>query len=120
MAQGYDAGAHTGEIGTFSLVPQIVDLVAGKVPVLAAGGVATGRHIAAALALGAEGVWMGTPWLTTKEHNTSPKMLDQLLNAGSTLNPQNLTPPAKQTSAYCLKRVGIFSPITSNCLRSQS
>ena len=83
VAQGYDAGAHTGEIGTFSLVPQIVDLVAGKVPVLAAGGVATGRHIAAALALGAEGVWMGTPWLTTKEHNTSPKMLNQLLNAGS-------------------------------------
>ncbi len=83
VAQGYDAGAHTGEIGTFSMVPQIVDLVAGRIPVLAAGGVATGRHIAAALALGAEGVWMGTPWLTTKEHNTSPKMLAQLLNASS-------------------------------------
>ena len=83
VAQGYDAGAHTGEIGTFSLVPQIVDLVAGKVPVLAAGGVATGRHIAAAFALGAEGVWMGTPWLTTKEHKTSPKLLTQLLNANS-------------------------------------
>jgi len=83
VAQGYDAGAHTGEIGTFSLVPQIVDLVAGRIPVLAAGGVATGRHIAAALALGAEGVWMGTPWLTTKEHNTSPKLLTQLLNANS-------------------------------------
>lgn len=58
VAQGYDAGGHTGTIGTFSLVPQIVDL-AGDVPVLAAGGVATGRHIAAALALGAVGVWAG-------------------------------------------------------------
>lgn len=83
VAQGYDAGAHTGEIGTFSLVPQVVDLVAGRVPVLAAGGVATGRHIAAALALGAEGVWMGTPWLTTTEHKMSPKLLKQLLGAGS-------------------------------------
>ena len=46
MAQGYDAGAHTGVIGTFSLVPQIVDM-AGDVPVLAAGGVATGRHVLA-------------------------------------------------------------------------
>lgn len=69
VAQGYDAGAHTGSIGTFSLVPEVVDIAAqASVPVLAAGGVATGRHIAAALALGAQGVWMGTAWLTTHEH----------------------------------------------------
>jgi NAD(P)H-dependent flavin oxidoreductase YrpB (nitropropane dioxygenase family) len=81
VAQGYDAGAHTGEIGTFSLVPQIVD-IAGDTPVLAAGGVATGRHIAAALALGAQGVWVGTAWLFTKENHTDPITLQKLIAAG--------------------------------------
>ncbi len=82
VAQGYDAGAHTGQIGTFSLVPQIVD-VAGDVPVLAAGGVATGRHIAASYALGAQGVWLGTVWLGTREHGLSQILVDKLLAAGS-------------------------------------
>ena len=82
VAQGYDAGAHTGTIGTFSLVPQIVD-VAGDIPVLAAGGVASGRHVAAALALGAVGVWIGTAWLVTKENHTHPLILQKLLAAGS-------------------------------------
>ncbi|UFX43928.1 nitronate monooxygenase [Bradyrhizobium sp. 41S5] len=82
VAQGYDAGAHTGPIGTFSLVPQIVD-IAGDVPVVAAGGVATGRHIAAALAMGAEGVWLGTAWLATREHALPPTVLKKLLAARS-------------------------------------
>lgn len=82
VAQGYDAGAHTGSIGTFSLVPQIVD-IAGDVPVLAAGGVATGRHLLAALAMGAQGVWMGTAWLTTAEHHMHPVVRDKLLAARS-------------------------------------
>jgi NAD(P)H-dependent flavin oxidoreductase YrpB (nitropropane dioxygenase family) len=82
VAQGYDAGAHTGQIGSFSLIPQIVD-VAGTVPVLAAGGVATGRHIAAAFALGAVGVWIGTAWLATKEHGLKPTVLKKLFAAGS-------------------------------------
>ncbi|WP_423458084.1 NAD(P)H-dependent flavin oxidoreductase [Ottowia sp. VDI28] len=82
VAQGYDAGAHTGTIGTFSLVPQIVD-IAGDVPVLAAGGVATGRHLLAALAMGAQGVWMGTAWLTTEEHHMHPVIRDKLLAARS-------------------------------------
>ena len=77
VAQGYDAGAHTGDIGTFSLVPQIVDVADGR-PVLAAGGVATGRHIAAALALGAQGVWIGTAWLLTKESTVDPVAKRQL------------------------------------------
>lgn len=81
VAQGYDAGGHTGTIGTFSLVPQIVDIAQGR-PVLAAGGVATGRHIAAAFALGAEGVWVGTPWLVTRENHTDPLLLKKLLAAG--------------------------------------
>ncbi len=82
VAQGYDAGAHTGSIGTFSLVPQVVD-IAGGVPVVAAGGVATGRHIAAALAMGAEGVWLGTAWLATKEHALAPTALKKVLAARS-------------------------------------
>ncbi len=81
VAQGYDAGAHTGPIGTFSLVPQIVD-IAGETPVLAAGGVASGRHIDAALALGAVGVWVGTAWLVTRENHTDPITLKKLLAAG--------------------------------------
>lgn len=81
VAQGYDAGAHTGPIGTFSLVPRIVEL-AGNVPVLAAGGVATGRHIAASFALGAAGVWLGTAWLVTAEHDADPVLLRKLLAAG--------------------------------------
>jgi len=82
VAQGYDAGAHTGAIGTFSLVPQVV-AVAGSTPVLAAGGVATGRHIAAAFALGAVGVWIGTAWLTTKEQHADPVTLQKLIAAGA-------------------------------------
>jgi len=82
VAQGYDSGAHTGPIGTFSLVPQVVE-IAGDVPVLAAGGVATGRHIVASLALGALGVWIGTAWLVTKENHTDPIVLKKLLAAGS-------------------------------------
>lgn len=82
VAQGYDAGGHTGPIGTFSLIPQVVD-VAGGVPVVAAGGVATGRQFAAALALGAVGVWLGTAWLFCKEERTNPVVLDKLVRAGS-------------------------------------
>ncbi len=82
VAQGYDAGAHTGTIGTFSLVPQVLD-VAGETPVLAAGGVATGRQIASALAMGAAGVWVGTAWLFTRENHTDPVILRKLIAAGS-------------------------------------
>jgi NAD(P)H-dependent flavin oxidoreductase YrpB (nitropropane dioxygenase family) len=82
VAQGYDAGAHTGNIGTFSLVPQIV-AIAGDIPVVAAGGVATGQHIAASLALGAVGVWMGTAWLLTKESDIDGVARKQLAAAQS-------------------------------------
>ena len=82
VAQGYDAGGHTGPIGTMSLVPQIVD-VAGEIPVLAAGGIADGRQVAASLALGAQGVWLGTVWLVTEEHGLNKHILEKLLKAGS-------------------------------------
>ena len=66
VAQGTEAGGHTGRIATMPLVPQIVDAVFPR-PVVAAGGIANGRGIAAALALGAEGVWLGTAFLAAKE-----------------------------------------------------
>ncbi|RMD81567.1 MAG: nitronate monooxygenase [Candidatus Dadabacteria bacterium] len=80
VATGYDAGGHTGKIGTFSIVPQIVS-IAGDTPVLAAGGVTTGRHLAAALALGASGVWCGTMWLVSRESDRDMIIKEKLLNA---------------------------------------
>src|SRR5512143_1327900 len=82
IAQGTEGGGHTGEIATMVLVPQVVDAVA-PVPVLAAGGIATGRQMAAALALGAEGVWCGSVWLTTNEAETSPVIREKFLAATS-------------------------------------
>ncbi|HLU72442.1 MAG TPA: nitronate monooxygenase [Nonomuraea sp.] len=82
VAQGTEAGGHTGEISTLVLVPQVVDAVA-PVPVLAAGGIASGRQLAAALALGAEGVWCGSVWLTTEEAETPEAVKRKFLAASS-------------------------------------
>ncbi|MCV7260422.1 monooxygenase [Mycobacterium shimoidei] len=82
VAQGTEAGGHTGEVSTMVLVPEVVDAVA-PVPVLAAGGIARGRQVAAALALGAEGVWCGSVWLTTEEAETPPVVKDKFLAATS-------------------------------------
>jgi NAD(P)H-dependent flavin oxidoreductase YrpB (nitropropane dioxygenase family) len=82
VAQGYEAGGHTGEIATMVLVPDVVDAVA-PVPVLGAGGIGTGRQIAAALSLGAQGVWLGSLWLTTAESNSSPAVLGAYLDASA-------------------------------------
>ncbi|GLY69786.1 NAD(P)H-dependent flavin oxidoreductase [Amycolatopsis taiwanensis] len=68
VAQGYEAGGHTGEIASMVLLPEIVDAVGDSVPVLAAGGIGSGRQIAAALALGASGAWTGSLWLATEEY----------------------------------------------------
>ncbi len=70
VAQGTEAGGHTGTVATMALVPQVVDAVAGKVPVVAAGGLFDGRGLAASLALGADGVWIGTRFIATPEANT--------------------------------------------------
>lgn len=65
VAQGYDGGGHTGRIGTLALLPAVIDAV--EVPVVAAGGIADGRGLAAALAIGAIGVWMGTRFVASAE-----------------------------------------------------
>ena len=82
VAQGTEAGGHTGEVATMVLVPEVVDAVS-PTPVLAAGGIARGRQVAAALALGAEGVWCGSVWLTTEEAETGPIVKEKFLAASS-------------------------------------
>src|SRR5205823_13659784 len=79
-------------ISTMVLVPEVVDAVA-PTPVLAAGGIATGRQIAAAMALGAEGVWCGSVWLTTEEAETQPAVKQKFLAATSrdTVRSRSLT-----------------------------
>ncbi len=82
IAQGTEAGGHTGEIGSMVLIPDIVDAVAPN-PVLGAGGIASGRQAAAAMALGAQGVWTGSVWLTVEEAESTGLVREKLLAAGS-------------------------------------
>lgn len=113
IAQGYEAGGHTGEVATMVLVPEIVDAVA-PLPVVAAGGIGRGRQIAAALALGAEGVWCGSVWLTTEEAETHPVVKQKFLDATSsdTLRSRSRTgKPARQLrSAWTEEWEGPHSP----------
>ena len=98
VAQGYEAGGHTGEIATMVLVPEVVDAV-DPLPVLAAGGIGSGRQLTAALALGAQGVWIGSLWLTTEEAETHPVVKEKFLRASSrdTVRSRSLTgKPARQ------------------------
>ena len=78
VAQGHEAGGHTGRVGTFALVPQVIDAVS-PTPVVLAGGVGSGRHVAAALALGAQAVWVGTAFLATQESNITDEHRQHLL-----------------------------------------
>jgi NAD(P)H-dependent flavin oxidoreductase YrpB (nitropropane dioxygenase family) len=98
IAQGFEAGGHTGEIATMALVPGVVDAV-DPLPVLAAGGIADGRQMAAALALGACGVWCGSVWLTSAEAETHPAVREKLASAtcGDTVRTRARTgKPARQ------------------------
>jgi NAD(P)H-dependent flavin oxidoreductase YrpB (nitropropane dioxygenase family) len=99
VAQGYEAGGHTGEIASMVLTPEVVEAV-DPLPVLAAGGIGSGQQVAAALALGAQGVWLGSIWLTTTEADLhSPALTRKLLAAGSgdTVRSRALTgKPARQ------------------------
>ncbi|AQW55087.1 MULTISPECIES: nitronate monooxygenase family protein [Streptomyces] len=99
VAQGYEAGGHTGEIASMVLTPEVVRAV-DPLPVLAAGGIGSGEQIAAGLALGAQGVWIGSLWLTTEEAELhSAALIRKLLAAGSgdTVRSRALTgKPARQ------------------------
>jgi NAD(P)H-dependent flavin oxidoreductase YrpB (nitropropane dioxygenase family) len=85
IAQAYEAGGHTGEVGLMVLVPEVLEAIRPirKVPVLAAGGISTGRQMAAAMALGAAGVWTGSVWLATDEAETIEVVKDKMLAASS-------------------------------------
>tara|TARA_B100002049_G_scaffold232643_1_gene212074 strand:+ start:5930 stop:7054 length:1125 start_codon:yes stop_codon:yes gene_type:complete len=115
IAQGHEAGGHTGDIGTMVLVPEIVDAVA-PTPVLAAGGIGSGRQVAASIALGAQGVWCGSVWLTTQEAETHPVVKEKFLTATSsdTLRSRSRTgKPARQLrSAWTDEWEGDTSPGT--------
>lgn len=99
VAQGYEAGGHTGEIASMVLTPEVVDAV-DPLPVLAAGGIGSGQQVAAALSLGAQGVWLGSIWLTVTEAEMHSRgVTRKLLAAGSgdTVRSRALTgKPARQ------------------------
>ena len=85
IAQGHEAGGHTGEIASMVLVPEVVDELAAAgngAAVLAAGGIGSGRQVAAALALGAQGVWMGSAFLTAAEYDLGVRTM-RLLQASA-------------------------------------
>ena len=98
IAQGTEAGGHTGTIATMVLTPEIVDISGGR-PVLAAGGIASGRQMAAALALGAAGVWCGSVWLSSAEDVANQAIKDKFLRAASSdtlRSPTRTGKPARQ------------------------
>lgn len=82
VAQGMEAGGHTGKLSSMILWPQVIDAVA-PLPVLAAGGVGRGRQMAAAIALGADGVWCGSIWLGTRESELGPELKERFFAAKS-------------------------------------
>jgi NAD(P)H-dependent flavin oxidoreductase YrpB (nitropropane dioxygenase family) len=98
IAQGTEAGGHTGTIATMVLTPEIVALAGGR-PVLSAGGIASGRQMAAALALGAAGVWTGSVWLSSTEDITPESTKQKFLDATSSdtvRSPARTGKPARQ------------------------
>ncbi|MCU1354996.1 MAG: Nitronate monooxygenase [Acidimicrobiales bacterium] len=82
IAQGTEGGGHTGDVGSMVLWPEVIDAL-GDTPMLAAGGIGTGRQMAAALAMGAQGVWTGSLWLTVEEADVPPAQMQSYLDAGS-------------------------------------
>lgn len=85
VVAGGEAGGHTGKVSTMVLVPEVYDAIKdhGDVPILAAGGIATGRQMAGAMAMGADGAWCGSVWLTTSEAETSDVVKAKMIAASS-------------------------------------
>ena len=85
VVAGTEAGGHCGEVSTLVLVPEVIEALApyGDIPVLAAGGIVTGRQMAACMAMGAAGAWTGSVWLTTAEAETNPVVKEKMLAANS-------------------------------------
>ena len=85
VVSGTEAGGHCGEVSTLVLIPEVLQALEpyGEIPILAAGGIATGRQMAAVMAMGAHGVWTGSVWLTTAEAETAPAVKEKFLAANS-------------------------------------
>ena len=85
IAAGGEAGGHCGDVSTMVLIPEIHEAIQpyGNIPILAAGGIVTGRQMAACMAMGAAGVWTGSVWLTTSEAETNPIVKEKMLHASS-------------------------------------
>ena len=108
IAQGTEAGGHTGTVATMPLVPQIVDTVGDRVPVVAAGGIFDGRGLAAAITLGADGVWIGTRFIATPEARTVRGYKDALLRT-----PEDGTVISRGFTGKTLARSATAGPSTS-------
>ena len=85
VVAGTEAGGHCGEVSTLVLIPEVLEAIRpyGEIPILGAGGIATGRQMAAVMAMGAHGVWTGSVWLTTAEAETAPAVKEKYLSASS-------------------------------------
>ena len=114
IAQGAEAGGNCGWIATMVLVPAVVDL-AGTVPVVAAGGIADGRGIAAALALGAQGACLGTRFLATPEMSIDGSWKDRIVSS-SALDAVKVTNAARVMPPFTLPQTGV--PFAPRCLRT--
>ncbi len=101
VAQGNDGGGHNSVVGTMALIPQVVDEVAGRVPVLGAGSIMDGRQMVAALALGAQGVWCGSAFLATPEARISRGQKEMLIRTKET--------GTQLTAGYSGKRARIIA-----------
>ena len=100
VAAGTEAGGHCGEIGTLVLVPEVIHAlqsIGSSIPVLAAGGIVTGRQMAACMAMGAAGAWTGSVWLTTPEAETTPAVKEKMLAATS----RGTIRSKSRTGKYC-------------------
>lgn len=109
VAQGSEAGGHTGTISTMVLVPQVVDVAEGHAAVLAAGGIARGSQMAASMALGADGVWCGSVWLVTRESDLLPNQKAVLLNCRSQDTLQSRSMTGKPVRMNCSRYTNAWS-----------
>jgi len=114
IAQGYEAGGHTGEIASMVLLPEIADAIGDRATVLGAGGIGSGRQIAAALALGASGVWMGSYWLTTAEYQ-----LGQDADAGPTGAPSAMQRALLSATSSDTVRIRSYSGKPARLLKTR-
>ncbi len=125
VAQGTEAGGHTGLVATMPLVPQIVDAVGGDIPVVAAGGIFDGRGLAAALALGADGVWIGTRFIATPEARSVAGYKDALIQTaedGTTISRafsgKTMRVVRNQYTTFFEENAGELSPFPAQLSRS--